>query len=153
MALYTEEAPAEGWQQAKFDAVNWQQGPGGFGTEGTPGTAVRTRWASREIWLRREFELSAEVLTEEERSRLQLSLHHDDACEVYLNGVLAAKVDGFTVDYKSQPISAEARAALVPGRNMLAVHCAQTTGGQYIDVGLTAIDVPPTATGAEPSRT
>ncbi len=66
MWRYTEEAPPDTWQQTSFDAASWQEGPGGFGTEGTPGTAVRTRWASREIWLRREFELSAEALAADE---------------------------------------------------------------------------------------
>ena len=71
-----------------------------------------------------------------------LSLHHDEDAEVYFNGVLAAKVEAFTTDYEEVAISQEARAALRPGRNTIAVHCKQTTGGQYIDVGLLEIKKP-----------
>ncbi|MBI2825963.1 MAG: DUF1553 domain-containing protein [Planctomycetia bacterium] len=137
---YTVDAPAATWHERDFDAAVWSEGPGGFGTEGTPGAAVRTKWDAQQIWLRRDIELSAEALAPEALKRLQLSLHHDDNCEVYLNGVLAAKVDGFTVDYQQVAIAEAALAALRPGRNALAVHCAQTTGGQYIDVGIVAVE-------------
>jgi hypothetical protein len=146
---YTEQAPPAGWQKPEFDASTWAEGPGGFGTEGTPGTAVRTRWATQEIWLQRDFDLSADVIGPEQLKRWQLSLHHDDACEVYFNGVLAAKVGGFTIDYQVSGIRPEATAALVAGRNTLAVHCSQTTGGQYIDVGIVSADPAPAATGGD----
>ncbi|HVU85831.1 MAG TPA: DUF1549 and DUF1553 domain-containing protein [Pirellulales bacterium] len=144
---YTEEKPPEGWEQSNFDARTWKEGPGGFGDEGTPGAVVRTPWKSNDIWLRREFEITAEALASLDRARLRFLVHHDDACEVYINGVLAAMVAGFTVDYKTQPIYGDGVAALVPGKNVLAVHCSQTTGGQYIDVGLVAVEALPTATG------
>ena len=52
--------------------------------------------------------------------------------EIYINGVLAAKAGEFTVAYEEMPIRPDARAALKPGKNLLAVHCKQTMGGQYM---------------------
>ena len=67
---------------------------------------------------------------------LQLYVHHDEDAEIYLNGFLAAKTSGFTSDYDVIDILPAARSALRPGKNDVAVHCHQTVGGQYIDVGL-----------------
>src|SRR5262249_57280746 len=88
-------------------------------------------WRSRDIWLRRTF-----TLPDLDRNALSLSVHHDEDAEIYLNGVLAARPGGFASDYDEVAISEEARAALRPGKNVLAVHCHQTGGGQYIDVGI-----------------
>ena len=128
---YTIEKPAEGWFKPEFDHSGWKCGPGGFGTKGTPGAVVRTDWKTADIWLRREFDWPKGNFGE-----LCLNIHHDEDAEIYLNGILAAKVSGYISDYELVPISAEARAALKPGKNRLAVHCHQTTGGQYIDVGI-----------------
>jgi hypothetical protein len=127
---YTTEKPAGEWYKPDHDAGGWKEGPGGFGTRGTPGAVVRTEWNTADIWLRREFTLP-------ESPDLYLSLHHDEDAEVYLNGVLAAKVRGYVTDYEDVPIREEARKALKPGgKNVIAIHCHQTTGGQYIDAGL-----------------
>jgi hypothetical protein len=128
---YTFARPAEGWFKPDFNDLSWKTGPGGFGTVGTPGAVVRTVWNTDSIWLRREITLPEGPFTQ-----LQLQLHHDEDVEVYLNGVLAAKLAGYTTGYKEVPISEEARKTLRPGANVLAVSCKQTTGGQYIDVGL-----------------
>jgi hypothetical protein len=127
----TGKAPA-GWFKEDFKETGWKEGPGGFGTKGTPGAVVRTEWRTANIYIRRTFDLPKVEVKD-----LYLLLHHDEDAEVYLNGVLAAKVTGYVTDYQEVPISAEAKKALrLGGRNTIAIHCRQTTGGQYIDCGL-----------------
>jgi hypothetical protein len=131
---YTLEKPADGWEKPEFDAAAWKEGPSGFGTKGTPGAEVRTEWKTNDIWLRREF-----TLPETELKNPCLWLHHDEDAEVFINGVLAAKVDGFVSEYDLVDISAEAKKTLKPGKNQIAIHCRQTRGGQYIDTGLVEV--------------
>lgn len=128
---YTTEKPADGWFAEDFDASGWREGPGGFGTRGTPGASIGTVWRSSDIWLRREF-----VMPEGTWHDLHLQIHHDEDAEVYINGVLVLATSGFTASYSQLPMKPAGRAALRPGKNVFAVHCRQTTGGQYIDVGL-----------------
>jgi hypothetical protein len=131
---YTTTRPGRRWFQPGFDASAWKQGESGFGTEGTPGATIRTEWNTSDIWLRRTFTLEGTSL-----GNLQLSVHHDEDVEVYLNGVLAASATGFTTQYEPLPLNAEARAALKPGENLIAIHCHQTSGGQYVDAGLVQV--------------
>ena len=69
---------------------------------------------------------------------LVLIMHHDEDTEVYLNGVLAVEAAGYNAAYDSFDIRPEAQATLQPGRNVQAVHCHQTTGSQYLDLGIEA---------------
>jgi hypothetical protein len=128
---FTTEKPAADWFKPEFDAAAWKEAPGGFGTEGTPNAVVRTEWKTADIWLRREFTLDEAKLKEP-----QLSIHHDEDAEVYINGVLACKVAGFVAEYQETDMTPDSQAALKPGKNIIAVHCHQTKGGQYIDVGI-----------------
>jgi hypothetical protein len=128
---YTTERPLDDWSKSDFDASKWKPGPAGFGTEGTPGAVVRTEWKTADIWLRREFEFP-----EGKFADLQFQVHHDEDVQIYLNGVLAAAAKGYITDYELMPIRSAAKATLKLGKNSIAVHCHQTTGGQYIDVGL-----------------
>ncbi|HZN32447.1 MAG TPA: hypothetical protein VFB80_01460, partial [Pirellulaceae bacterium] len=131
---YTTEKPAQGWEMAAFDDVSWKEGPGGFGEPTTPGSKVRTSWKTPDIWLRSSFELA-----DAKPEGLALLIHHDEDAEIYLNGTLIATVKGFVTDYSLIPLDEKAAAALKPGKNTFAVHCHQTGGGQYIDIGLSRL--------------
>jgi len=131
---YTTRRPGEGWFQPDFDASSWKEGKSGFGTDGTPGAIVNTVWDTRDIWLRREFTLS-----EGKWDNIGLNVHHDEDVEIYINGVHAAAASGYTTDYEALPVNPPAKAALKAGKNYIAAHCRQTSGGQYIDVGLVEV--------------
>jgi len=133
--LYTTTAPGARWYSGLYKTTGWKQGWSGFGTPSTPGAAVRTIWNTADIWLRREIVLPAGI----DPKRLYLVVHHDEDVEVYINGVLAAKEEGSLSKYEPVPISAPAREVLRAGRNLLAVHCHQTGGGQFVDVGLATV--------------
>jgi len=131
---YTVTSPAGDWMSPLFDDASWKRGAGGFGTTGTPGAVVGTAWHTDDIWLRREVEFPAAKF-----NQVSAWIHHDEDAEVYINGVLALKIGGFTGDYDALPLTAAGRAALKPGKNLVAMHCHQTTGGQYVDLGFVYI--------------
>ena len=129
---YTLKDPGGGWARPGFKAKGWKKGPGGFGTNGTPGGVVKTEWKTRDIWLRKDFNLDRVP------GSLFLDIHHDEDAEVYLNGTLVKKLPGHIGKYVSFTLPERAVQTLGVGVNTLAVHCRQTGGGQYIDVGLRA---------------
>jgi len=133
---YTTRAPAENWFTPEYDDARWNYGPGGFGTRGTPGAVLRTEWNSSDIWLRREFALGDELAGGVATNSLSLRLHHDEDAVVYLNGVQAARLPRWTSGYVEVDVSPEATRTLHMGRNVMAIHCRQNNGGQYIDAGL-----------------
>ncbi|MEW6201666.1 MAG: glycoside hydrolase family 2 TIM barrel-domain containing protein [bacterium] len=131
---FTTKEPAAKWNKLEFDDSNWQKGEGGFGMIGTPGAQVRTIWNMPQIWLRQTFDW-----TQSDCGELLLSVHHDEDAQIYINGVLAATASGFVTSYYFLPVAAEAAAAIKHGKNVLAVTCKQTGGGQYIDVGISGV--------------
>ena len=127
---YTTTEPATDWYAADFDASGWRTGNAGFGGGG------RTSWSSSDIWLRRSFRINnfdASRLPD-----LRLWLFHDEDAEIYINGTLAAKMTGYNTKYESWPLLPDGLQALkLDGSdNVIAIHCKQTTGGQFIDCGL-----------------
>ncbi len=137
---YTFERPATGWEQPGFDDAAWKTGSGGFGTKGTPGAKLHTEWSTPDIWLRRTFKI--EDLNAAGGGELMLVAHHDEDAEVYVNGTLVRALKGYTRQYGPTILSEAARKLLRKGENTLAVHCHQTGGGQYIDVGVSEVMEP-----------
>ena len=132
---YATHKPKGKWTGAEFDDSAWKTARGGFGTRGTPGGKVRTLWNTKEIWLRTTFAL-AKDFTPGARF-FAVRVDHDEDIEVYVNARRVARQSGFITSYKDLLIDAS---ALRPGKNLLAVRCRQTRGGQFIDVGLYEAD-------------
>ncbi len=127
---YTFREPEQGWEQADFDDSGWRKGKGGFGRRNTPGARVGVRWDTPNIWLRKSLQ------RDQVPANTSLLVHHDDDAEVFLNGEPIAELEGFTTDYVVVPIDLQKMPKLKPGKNVLAVHCKQAHGGQFIDVHL-----------------
>ena len=129
---YTTEEPEGDWTAHDFDDSHWLRGRAGFGAPNTPGAVVRTEWDSSDIWLRRTVVLSATPSGE----GLYIKAHHDEDAEVYLDGQQVTRLTGYTTDYRVYELPKEARRLICQGEHVLAVHCHQTMGGQYVDLGL-----------------
>jgi hypothetical protein len=140
---YTLESPGEGWTEAGWTKhETWKSGKPGFGTPETPGAIVGTQWNTGEIWLRASVTLGAGV----ELAHPHLSIHHDEDAEVYFNGVPAVapgSLRGYTTGYTLVPLTPGAVEILRAGKPVtIAVHCTQTRGGQYIDLGIAEVTRP-----------
>ena len=131
---YTVRAPDPAWTEATFDDSGWKEGFGGFGTPDTPGSRVGTQWRSNQIWLRKSFTLDAVP------AKPALLLHHDEDIKVFINGSEVLSLDGYITEYKVIPLDDSKRGVLKSGINVMAVHCRQTGGGQFIDVHLVDAD-------------
>jgi hypothetical protein len=141
---YTFAEPDGQWQKPDYDDSEWKLGKSGFGQAGIPHTG--TLWNTPDIWIRRTFDMRK---TED---RPYLHMWHDEDAKVYINGVLAADVASHNDSYEILPISDEAMAALKPTGNVMAIHCRQTGGGQYIDAGIVSSNMPPDELLADVTR-
>lgn len=126
---YTETTPAEGWQNEEFNDAAWQKGNGPFAND--QNVKGGTVWMTKDIWVRRTF-----TLTDANVDNLLLKINHDDNVEVYLNGEPIYSHVGWLSRMQYFPVSEAARKKLKKGKNVLAMHCANTSGGAWLDAGL-----------------
>lgn len=125
---FTETKPTGDWTSIDYDDSKWQTGKGMFGTKNME---PQTEWNSREIWIRRTFDLKGEDLVIKD---LVLKTKYDDNVEIYLNGVKIF-YDGCCSATRQLSISKEL-AVLKQGENVLSIYCENTGGQAYIDAGL-----------------
>ncbi len=138
---YTIRKPADSWMKKDFDDTQWKSGPGGFGNGVPPNTKINTTWDANDIWLRKKFEMG--TLNEKDFENLAFNIYHDEDFEIYINGVLAASIKGYSTNYITVPVNEAGKKALNQnGINTIAVHCHQTMGDQYVDVGIFTYSYP-----------
>lgn len=128
---YTTTAPAANWFEPKFADGQWQQGAGPFGKNNFPVSEVSTPWDTPEIWIRRAF-----TLDRVPAGTLHLLIRHDEDAVVYVNGQKVAEIAGTSSHYMPVEADKALRAALKKGGNLIAIHCRQTRGDQFIDAGI-----------------
>ena len=121
-----------GWQQPDFDDQGWKRERGAFGS--TDHSYVGTRWSCEpgDIYIRRPVSLTAGQL----QGNLYLKYSHDDVTEIYVNGNQIVST-GFTWrDDVLLQLTDSLKAFFHEGQNIIAAHCHNTVGSQYIDFGL-----------------
>ena len=124
---FTETKPAGDWANIEYDDSKWQTGKGMFATKNmTP----QTVWESREIWIRRTFEMQSMNIHE-----LILKTKYDDNVEIYLNGEKIYTA-GCCSANKEILLTKLVEQKLRKGKNVLAMYCENTGGQAYIDAGL-----------------
>ncbi|MEA4975618.1 MAG: DUF4965 domain-containing protein [Paludibacter sp.] len=129
-ASYTFDKPAGDWNSVSFDDSQWRRGEAAFGTSDMP--RVKTRWNTKNIWVRRAFNIDDDL----SREQLVLMYSHDDIFELYLNGERLVKTDYSWKNDVELVLSEAQRKKLRKGKNVIAAHCQNQTGGAYVDFNL-----------------
>ncbi len=130
--LVTHEAQADGWAAEGASVNGWKKQKAAWGSDGLD--YVSNKWSreNSDIYIRREVELTAEQLAAD----LYLKYSHDDVFELYVNGKQVASTGETWVDNVVLHLDADLKKLLHEGKNVIAAHCHNTTGGAYADFGL-----------------
>ena len=127
---FTFDKPEDNWTSPDYSADKWNVGKGAFGTNNQP--AVRTEWNTKDIWVRREFTLDDININ----NSIYLKYSHDDIFELFLNG---EKIVSTGYEWKNNvliELKEDVKKKLRKGKNVIAAHCHNTTGGAYVDFGI-----------------
>ncbi|MGI6242515.1 MAG: glutaminase domain-containing protein [Prevotella sp.] len=131
-ARYSRKKQPEGWQKPDFNDASWREGTAAFGSSDL--SFVRTKWGEEnsDLYVRREVNITSADLNED----LMLIYSHDDVFEIYINGTKVADTGETWREGVRLPLNDKLKKLLKPGKNIIASHCHNTTGGAYTDFGL-----------------
>ena len=131
-AAYTNSQPTNGWQEFQFDDSSWKKGKAAFGSRDME--RIHTEWKgdNTDIYIRRTFDFNEPNIAED----IYLIYSHDDVFELYLNGEKLVSTGLVWRNNVYLKLSDEAKKKLRKGKNVIAAHCHNTTGGSYVDFGL-----------------
>ncbi len=125
---YTEKEPPGDWMNENFDDGKWQKGTTPFSNDKDMG---KTLWVTHDLWMRRTF-----TLAEIPDRKIYLKVQNDDDVDVYLNGEKVYSCNCWTAKPQYFILTDAVKSKLKKGKNVLALHCVNTTGGAWLDAGL-----------------
>lgn len=120
------------WMKPDFQPQDWRRGKAAWGSPDL--SFVRTRWSelNSDLYVRRTIDLKASDLKED----LYMVYSHDDVFELYINGTKVADTGETWVEGVQLHLDGKLKNLLHEGKNVIAAHCHNTTGGAYTDFGL-----------------
>lgn len=126
------EVQKDGWQSLDFEDGKWIEQKAAWGSPNL--SHISNEWSKEntDIYIRREVDITAEQLAKD----LYLKYSHDDVFELYVNGTRVASTGETWVDNVILNVDKEMKKLFREGRNVIAAHCHNTTGGAYADFGL-----------------
>ena len=129
-AAYTEKQPVAGWNELDFNDTAWKKGKGDFSTKER--SSYGTAWESKDIWVRRTFELHEDITTQP----VFLEYSNDDDVELYINGVKVVDSGNNCNRKKLLELDSSIKKLLKQGKNLIAAHCLNRGGDAYLDFGI-----------------
>ncbi len=125
---FTTEKPNQNWNKPDYNDDFWMQSKSPFGSRINQNLTPKTSWKGKNIWLRQSIKLSNLP------KHILINVAHDEDLTLYINGTKAYELSGYTTEYKQFQLPVSALKLLKKGNNLIAVHCSQTIGGQFVDL-------------------
>lgn len=131
-AAVTRRKPEGNWMALDYDDSSWKREKAAFGSQGEY-PRVNTPWGGNntDIYVRR----TVEINDVNEADNFYFVYSHDDDFDIYLNGEKLVGGGGWGLGFKHQ-LTAEQKKLLRKGKNVIAAHVHNGSGGAYLDMGL-----------------